>query len=281
MVNECSMVITKGINKGKLCKDIHKWCKHKSLRCAACKRAFRYQHTFDTHHCNERNAAVTNSKIKINVRQKPRETIDMYRVEQPRNRDPSHIYEQHQTETRQLKQIVDKLRGEIDEIRNQPKVQINNLTVITDDIFSKIAGQMGQDGAVKFLLDSLTDETECLDIVDKVYLSSSDKDQYPIACRDKNHFRFLGPNCKIVDDVGGDLIVSKIANSVQNAYLRASANLMEGHVNGMGGEDMYHMYDMRSVQNKIKMLPTTDNKERLREGLAIKVTNPTHPFFND
>jgi hypothetical protein len=171
--------------------------------------------------------------------------------------------------------MVDQLRDEIDDLRKQPKVQINNLTVITDDIFGKIVGQMGEQEGVKFLLDSLDNEGECLNIVDKVYLSGKDKNQYPIACKNKNHFRFLGPNYDVVDDIGGDLIVSKITNSVQNAILRASADLMQGHVQG-GDESLY---DMRSVHDRIKRLPTEDQRKRLREGLAIKVSNPTHPFF--
>ena len=258
MVNTCTMVITKGLNKGNLCKNVHRWCKHKSIVCPMCYHSFRYQHTYDSHTCEL-------SRVKLRISVKPKnESQDQSR---------SHI------ETLELKQMVSKLQNELEEIKNQPKVQINNLTVITDDIFGKMVGQMGQDDAIRFLLDSLANESECLSVVDKVYLTASDKNQYPIACKNNNHFRFLGPNLKIVDDIGGDLIVSKLTNSVQNAFLKASANLIEGYVNGGETESLYSMYDMRSVQDRIKKLPTADHKEKLREGLAIKVTNPTHPFF--
>lgn len=256
MVNTCTIVITKGVNKGKLCKNVHRWCKHKSISCSTCLHSFRYQHTYDTHMCK----AKAKAKATTNIKEKEKTQDIRY-------------------ETLELKQMVSKLQNELEEIKNQPKVQINNLTVITDDIFGRIVSQMGQDAAVKYLLDSLNTESECLNIVDKVYLNTSDKNHYPIACRNNNHFRFLGPNSKIVDDIGGDLIVSKLTNSVQNAFLKASANLIEGFVNGDNTESLYSMYDMRYVQDRIEQMPTADHKEKLREGLAIKVTNPTHPFF--
>lgn len=276
MTNTCTVIITKGANKGKLCKDIHKWCKHKSITCSTCNRTFRYQHTYDSHTCEIKpkkgKIKVATSKpepkLKINIRQR---------------KDNTHVTHvdtgDQQSETQKLRQMVDQLKGEIDQMKNQPKtVEIHNLTVITDDIFGKIASELGKKGAVKFLLDTATRETECLDIVDRVYLNHADRDKYPIACRDDHHFRYLGPGHKIIDDVGGEKIVSRIANSVQNAYLRASNDLIRSHVNG-DESDTFHMYDMRSVQDKINMLPTMDSKDRLREGLATKVRNPTHPFF--
>jgi hypothetical protein len=266
MVNTCTMVITKGPNKKKLCRDVHRWCKHKSISCSTCHHSFRYQHTYDTHTCE------SSTRLKIKVKVKPA-------LYDAASRNFSQSQSQSQIETLELKEMVSKLQNELEVIKNQPKVQINNLTVITDDIFGRMVTQMGQEDATRFLLDSLDNEAECLNIVDKVYLTASDKNQYPIACRNNNHFRFLGPNSKIVDDIGGDLIVSKLTNSVQNAFLKASANLIEGHVKGDQTESLYSMYDMRFVQDRIKQLPTADHKEKLREGLATKVTNPTHPFF--
>lgn len=266
MVNSCTIVITKGNNKNKLCKDVNRWCKHKKVHCNHCDRTFSYQHTYNAHVCLppyrrsyqpppeapcERSSITIAPPMKVKVKIKPLPASIPVRVD----------------ETRELKEMVHQLRGEIDEMRKQPKVQINNLTVITDDIFGKIVGQMGEQEGVKFLLDSLDDDAECLNIVEKVYLSGKDKNQYPIACKNENHFRFLGPDHDVVDDVGGDLIVSKITNSVQNAFLKASA------------ETLYNAYDMRSVYDRIKQIPTADQREKLRVGLATKVSNPTHPFF--
>ena len=251
MTNNCTIVIVKGPNKGKMCKDVNRWCKHKSIVCNECQHTFKYQHTFNAHVCT-----ASKTKVKVKIKPKP---VD--------------------NETKELKQLVNKLQDELAEIKKQPKVQINNLTVITDDIFGQIVGEMGKKEGVKYLLDSLDRDAECLDIVDKVYLNGKDKNQYPIACKNENHFRFLGPNYKVVDDIGGDLIVSKITNSVQNAFLKASADLIQDHIQGDQTESLYSMYDMRHVQDKIKQMPLLDQKERLRAELAHKVTNPTHPFF--
>lgn len=244
------------MNKGKICSDVHRWCKHRVKKCSVCNRSFKYQHTYDSHVCED----VSKPKVKVKIKVKTERKED-------------------EMDTQQLVEMVHQLRGEIQEMRNQPTVQINNLTVITDDIFSRIAKEMGQDQAVKFLLDSLTSKEECLSIVDKVYLSGKDKNQYPIACKNKDHFRFLGPNSKVVDDVGGHQIVSKITDSVQNAYLKANQSLLEGHVNATGMKELYSMYDLKLMQEKIISLPSDDRKQRLREELASKVTNPTHPFF--
>lgn len=256
MVNICTMIITKGANKGKMCKDVNRWCKHKKMQCADCKRTFSYQHSFNAHQCS-----VPKPKVQIRVGIKSKTQLEQQR------------------ETQELKNMVHQLKDELDEIKKQPKVQINNLTVITDDIFNKVISQMGEREGVKYLLDSLDNDVECLNIVDKVYLAGKDKNQYPIACRDKNHFRFLGPNSKIIDDVNGDLIVSKLTNSVQNAFLKASADLIQGHIDDDETQSLYELYDMRSVHDRIKQLPLADHRERFKEGLAIKVSNPTHPFF--
>jgi uncharacterized C2H2 Zn-finger protein len=237
MVNTCTMIITKGYNKGKLCKVVNQWCKHKKVTCERCNKSFSYQHTYIAHVC------TANQTLKVTVKLKPSKPLQV----------PTLL---------ELKSLQSK---------------ITKLSVITDDLYGQIVNQMGKQEGVKFLLDSLEDE--CLDIVDKVYLSGKDKNQYPIACINKSHFRFLGPGHDVVDDIGGDLIVSKITNSIQNAFLKAIADLIQGHVEDDRIDALYRTYDIRSVHKHIKQLSTTDQRERLRQGLAIKVTNPTHPFF--
>jgi len=233
MVNTCTLIITKGFNKGKLCKDVNQWCKHKKVTCDRCSKIFSYQHTYAAHVC------TANQMLKVIVKPKPSSNPQIPTVS-----------ELHQS-------------------------KFTKLTVITDDLFGQIVNQMGKHEGVKFLLDSL----ECLDIVDKVYLSGKDKNQYPIACINKSHFRFLGPSHDVVDDIGGDLIVSKITNSIQNAFLKAIADLIQGHVEDDRIDALYRTYDIRSIHKRIKQLSTTDQRERLRQRLENKVTNPSHPFF--
>ena len=249
MTNACDIIITRGNNKGLICKNVHKWCKHKSIHCPSCKRSFRYQHSYGSHLCEGHS-----HKIKVNVKKK----------------DDNH----------ELKQLVSKLQSDIDEMKSQPKVQINNLTVISDDVFTKIMDSMGQEAGFKFLMNSIDNGPQrCMKIVDKLYLNIEDKNKYPIACRNQNHFRFLGPNYTIVDDVGGDLITKKISDSVQNAMLRASSQLIEGHVVGDTTDDLCTNYDIRRLQDKINALPMDCQSAEFKRDLAIKVSNPSHPFF--
>jgi len=273
MVNNCTMIITKGNNKGKMCKDINRWCKHKRVYCEYCKRTFSYQHSYNGHICVNHKSRFPGP---------PAAPPDEYQPPSPYQHQPhqhqphQHQPHQHQppekirislkpvvSEAQELKEMMYQLKHEINEIRNQPKVHINNLTVITDDIFSKVVTEMGKQEGVRFLLDSLTGDSECLSIVDKVYLSGKDKNEYPIACKGNNHFRFLASNRKVIDDLGGEIIVSKITGSVQDAIIRAAADT--------------EMYDIKYIQDRIKDL--TNGRDKLRDGLAVKVTNPTHPFF--
>lgn len=234
MVNTCTLIITKGLNKGKLCKDVNQWCKHKKVTCDRCNKIFSYQHTYAAHVC------TVAHQIKIIVKPKP-------------------------------------LNPQIPTVTELHQSKITKLTVIADDLFGQIVNQMGKHEGMKFLLDSMDDE--CVDIIDKVYLSGKDKNQYPIACINKSHFRFLGSRHDVIDDVRGDLIVSKITNSIQNAFLKAIADLIQGHVEDDLIDALYRTYDIRSVHKRIKQLSTTEQRERLRQGLANKVTNPSHPFF--
>ena len=269
MVNNCTVAITKGPNKGRLCMDVHRWCKHKSIYCSVCKKSFKYQHTFRAHACD-------GNKIKLSI--KPKTPTRNVAPAHPTVVTPETHTSERQGSEEDLREIVSELRRELDEIKNQPRVQINNLTVVADDIFTRIVSTMGRDQAVKYLLDTLGNESDCLNIVDRVYLNGRDRDQYPIACKDNNHFRFLGPGRTVVDDVGGEIIVSRLTNSVQNACLQASSNLIDAHIND-SSTSMYSMYDLVSVQDKIKKLPLHDQKAKLREELADRVSNPSHPFF--
>jgi len=216
------MIITRGVNKGKLCRDANQWCKHNKITCTHCKKTFNYLHTYTAHVCA---VADQTSKIKINVKTK---TFPQFQV-------------------------------------------------ITDDLYDQIVNQVGKRECIRFLFQSM--DLDIVTIVDKVYLSGKDKDQYPIACKNKTHFRFIGTDHKLVDDINGNLIVSTVIKSVQNAYLKASADLIQGHMEDNQIDTLYKKYDIRSVHKRIKQISTTVQRERLRQGLVNKVTNPIHPFF--
>ena len=66
MVNNCTIVIAKGPNKGKMCKDVNRWCKHKSIVCSECQHTFKYQHTFNAHVCT-----ANKTKVRVKIKPKP------------------------------------------------------------------------------------------------------------------------------------------------------------------------------------------------------------------
>lgn len=245
MPNECQIIITKGQNTGKKCFEVNRWCKHYKTTCKRCGKQFMYRHSYESHRC-------TQNKIRVSVKKK-------------QNPDQSEIF-----------RLISQLQKEVQELKQQPRVLIDNLTVITDDIFSKMSSEMGTENAIKFLMEALRSDTECLDIVDRVYLNAPDPNQYPIACKDLDHFRFLGPNSDIVDDIGGKIIVSKLTESVQNAMIQASSQLMQRCDDP---DILLDNLNILTLQEKLTTLPSEDNQARFKRELAIKVLNPSHPFF--
>lgn len=229
-----------------------------------------YQHTYNSHKCSS-------EKHKVAIKKKGN---NMVKVEDIQSESVRSCKEENTEDTEELHKIVADLRRELNELKEQPRVHIDNLTVITDDIFTKMTKEMGQENAVNFLLEASKSDTECLDVVNKVYLSSSDRDKYPIACKDRDHFRFLGPNSNVIDDIGGKLIVSKLTQSVQDAMIKASSQLLTEN-DDENVDRLLDRYNILSLQEKLTSLPSEDNKARLKRELAIKVRNPSHPFFRN
>lgn len=258
MVNNCQIIIKKGQNTGKRCIEVNRWCKHSIKICALCDTEFMYKHSYDSHRCKG-NKGSKGVKSTVVIKKKS------YKHKDTKSNDSLH-------------DLVLMLQREVKELREQPKIHINNLTVITDDIFSKISSDMGCDNAVKFLIETIGSDTECLDIIDKAYLSGYTPNEYPIACKDRDHFRFLGPGSNIIDDVGGKLIVSKLTQSVQHAMIRASTELMCKYKDP---EELMDRINLVTLQEKLTRIPSEDNRARFKRELAVKVSNPKHPFFQE
>ena len=61
-VNICDIEITTGINKGKLCRDINKYCRHKKVICEICKEEFSHKSSYLRH-----KKTVHNEKQKVAI----------------------------------------------------------------------------------------------------------------------------------------------------------------------------------------------------------------------
>jgi len=256
MGNDCQIIIKKGQNTGKKCSEVNRWCKHSKKTCPACGKEFMYKHSFSGHQCKR-------SKVNVTVKRKKKEPVNQLH-------DKKSVAALHN--------MVRMLQKEVKELREQPTIHIDNVTVITDDIFSKMSSEMGCENAVKFLMEAMASETECLDVVNKVYLSGPNPDQYPIACKDRDHFRFLGPGSNVIDDRGGKLIVSKLTESVQNAMIKASSELIDKYNDP---DELMDQVNLIRLQEKLTRIPTADNQARFKRELAVKVSNPKHPFFQE
>lgn len=262
MGNDCQIIIKKGQNMGRKCCEVNRWCKHFKKVCTNCGKEFMYKHSYNSHQCKR-------SKVSVAVKKKSRSSMPV---------SPVHRDTTDKEGVAALHNMVKMLQREVKELREQPKIHIDNVTVITDDIFSKMSSEMGCENAVKFLMEAMASDTECLDVVNKVYLSGPDPDQYPIACKDRDHFRFLGPGSSVIDDRGGKLIVSKLTESVQNAMIKASTELIDKYNDP---DELMDKVNLVRLQETLTRIPTADNQARFKRELAVKVTNPKHPFFRD
>jgi len=167
------------------------------------------------------------------------------------------------------------LKDKVQQVAEQPR-SINNIMVIGNDFFQELTAKIGKDSAVQFL-SSVATTGKPIDVIDKLYLEGKDPMNYPIACRNDDHFRYLSHDGaggrKLVDDHGGAIIGDLMMNRLRNAFLMAANELISKHVDGTAESDKDVL---RSVQNI-----TTVDKKMIVYQLAEATNNSSHPFFLD
>lgn len=259
MPNTCSITITRGKNKGKLCKNVNKTCRHQTIQCPNCGEDFSYKHTYSSHTriCMANRRTEQNDKRKITYIKKRNEHSEI--LERLHN----------------LEQENKDLKNKVKKVSEQPR-NINNIVVMGTDFFQELASKIGKDSAVKFLSTTAT-AGKPIDVIEKLYLEGKDPMNYPIACRNEDHFRYLSNDSnghsKLVDDRGGAIIGDLMMDRLRNAFLMAANELISKQVDS-GIEDDKEA--LRSVQNI-----TTVNKEMIVYQLAAATNNANHPFFLD
>jgi hypothetical protein len=252
MPNGCSITITRGKNKGKICSSINKICRHQNITCPHCNDVFAYKHTYASHSrgCNIIEPHLTTKK-KINVVKKFNLLDRIHKLEK-RNRD---------------------LEDKVKEVETQPR-NINNIMVIGTDFYQELVTMIGKDRALEFLTCSAV-SGKPIDVIDKLYLEGKDPMCYPIACRNTDHFRYLSDDSNVVDDHGGAIIGDIVINRLQNAFLMAANEIISKQVGGEGDGDSDVL---RSVQQHIT---TVYDKHDIVYQLAAATSNAKHPFFRD
>lgn len=250
MSNSCTIPIATGINKGKLCRDINKYCRHRASTCDVCGEIFRHRSSLDRHKINKHpQKKVVDYKKKTGAKVSIEE------------------YNQLQTEMQELRRQVNE---RIDKIEQEPK----NIIIIGDEkMFYSLSKKLGgDDKAMQFLFSNISPDNS-IDIVDKLYLEGVEKDKYPIACTDGYRFRYLNRSGQIVDDKGGTKIVSKLGSEIHTAMVEANSKLLR--------EAAQHrnIYDIALLQQQVLAYRKRVDQMKLREDLARKVYNSRHPFF--
>lgn len=300
MPNQCSITITRGRNKGKLCRVVNKTCRHQTIRCPNCGEDFSYKHTYTAH----ARACMPNRKLVVSpdpgldpdldpdLASDTDTNLDLDTdLSQDRMTGKKTTYIRKRTHRRRDDMDMDKseiiarlhdlerenknLKDKVQQVAEQPR-NINNIMVIGNDFFQELTAKIGKDSAVQFLSSAAT-TGKPIDVIDKLYLEGKDPMNYPIACRNDDHFRYLSHDGaggkKLVDDRGGAIIGDLMMNRLRNAFLMAANELISKHVDGTAESDKDVL---RSVQNI-----TTVDKKMIVYQLAEATNNSSHPFFLD
>lgn len=272
-LNNCDIIIATGSNKGKCCRDINKYCRHKKTKCDTCGEEFSHKSSYQRH-CKQVHPP---QKRKVAVLKKvtPPSTPIMP-LQQQQQQHHQHQHQHHQDYV-EMQQELEQLRARVNKVEQEPK----NITVVIGDekIFMGLVKRMGNEKvATQFLLENM-DYKDSINIIDKMYLEGIPKNRYPIACSDDYKFRYLNHSGDIVDDKGGTKIVSTLEREIHRALIEANSKLIHECVNNDDNITLYNIYDIGTLQTQLGNYRSADTT-KFRDDLARKVYNTEHPFFH-
>lgn len=255
----CQIILSQGKNKGLMCGQVNNRCRHHNNVCDACGKNL----ATDTSLINHRKICTLSKKIRPNIAKR--------------------------TTNRDLKELEQRLENLLDEkIKSVEKVTINNnntinhtvnntvninlTTIGSTDALQNLVERMGQKEALTFLLNITTSSrNQLMSIMEQMYLTG-DPNNYPIANKDGNIFRFRDIDQRIIHDIGGKKIAKLSSNIHRNLYASA-ANLEAQHFIEKGDNyDKYYIMQECASNNK------HDTKNFVKD-LANKTYNPDHHFF--
>lgn len=293
MGNPCKIIITRGKNKGKICGEINNKCKHVSepLVCSVCKTEFDRTTSYYRHVNSRHNGqAKPINKIKIAV-EESLAIQDHNQVQVPqlqitdtdtdaKDKVQVQVRVQVQVQESKLHRVFDRLaqlekqnielREEVEELKLKPTTT-NYIAILGNDFYQDLITKIGRPEAMRFLAEKGTKSP--LSVFEKLYLEDRSPDDYPIACRDKYHFRYLDDQKRMVDDRGGSNIGTVVSKQLTDAVNHAVHDFeIEGHGNSV--------YGLENVQRLRQRLAELDQDSVIKE-LAYITNNPNHPFFRD
>lgn len=280
MGNPCQVVITRGKNKGSVCGQINAKCKHVSepLICAICQvnfdRTTSYYRHINSHHEGQAKPGGNKIKVSVNVKTSPLHLQHLPQSQTFKDEDRNTIAVTNMTHVFhrlvELEEQNNALREEVEELKLKPTTT-NYIAILGNDFYTELINKIGREKAMKFIAESSTKHP--LSVFQKLYLDDRNPDDYPIACRDKYHFRYLDSQKRMVDDRGGSHIGTAVSKRLTDAVKHAVHDFeIEGHGNSV--------YGLENVQLLKKRLSQLDQDSVIKE-LAYITNNPNHPFFQD
>jgi len=166
-------------------------------------------------------------------------------------------------------QKIEKLERELEEVKQTPVQHHHWNIVLGMNFFDELVHKMGKDHAIDFLSD-IAQEGKPVDVINKLYLEGTSPNEYPIACCDRNHFRYIDSEHRIVDDKGGHEISKIVTSGVHDALVSAANESLHVH----GTRDQFNALQ-RYITDMKRSLP----KDRIISELAHITSIPNHPFF--
>lgn len=254
MYTDCEIIITQRKNKGKMCGEVNKQCRHNNNICDVCNRSYRSA----TSMYNHKRSCHNTDKIKPIIKRKD---------------DPD---EELKQKVASLEDDVVKLKNMIDHQGHKGQnVTINNncdvingnvininITVGGPESYMALIDKLGKHEAFNFIIESYPAK-----IMEKLYYTQNPL-ECPIANKDGNIFRYRDTEHRIIHDDGGSRMAKLSENITTNLKLEATNNQILQIINNGSG----------SLPQPIKVREVQDEKKHIDE-LACVFFNPHHPFF--
>lgn len=285
MPNSCDILITRGKNKGKSCRDVNRVCRHQMISCKNCGTDFSYRHTYVAHVCPnmedscDSTAINTNSVNSINTNNRTKSTNDRKKLT-PRakasTKGKGTKFSQLEQRLQELEQQNKHLESRVSEAEKRPQ-NIQNIVVIGNDFYSELVDKFGKNLAINYLTNAAV-SSKPIDVIEKLYLDGKDPMCYPIACRNEDHFRYLDSESKIVDDCGGSGIGNLMTDRLQNAMLMAINEISNAAINNETNASA-NQEQLSNIVNAQRSVTHGFDKAALINQLAIMTHNEKHPFF--
>ena len=182
----------------------------------------------------------------------------------------------------QMKIELEETKRDLNRVKEKPTyVNIENfnanITVVSRDFFAELYQSLGSEEALR-VINQASRDNQPLKLVDKLYIEGRDSNQYPIACKDRFHFRYLDDNKDLIDDKDGSRITRQIIGGVQDAMMSANNKLiLQGIRRGNTDFLFSEQYNLPKIQDNLLNI----NPNNVKNELVQRFTNPKHPFFRD